>query len=65
MSIGVTLDPDKAEQSRIAAEHMAQFLAKGGKIQHKADGESALMPKNMKEMQDMTWRKDVETGKVK
>jgi len=42
MSIGVTLDPTKAEQSRIAAEHVAAFLAGGGKIQVKSDGEQAM-----------------------
>ena len=42
MSIGVTLDPTKAEQSRLAAEHVATFLAGGGKIQVKADGEQAM-----------------------
>ena len=42
MRIGVTLDPTKAEQSRIAAEHVAAFLEGGGKIQIKSDGEQAM-----------------------
>jgi hypothetical protein len=41
MSIGITIDPTKAELSRIAADHVAAFLAKGGKVQTITDGATA------------------------
>jgi len=56
MSIGITLDPTKAEQSRIAAEHVAAFLAGGGKIQKKADGESGIKSGDMQSIQDRNWQ---------
>jgi len=57
MSIGVTLDPTKAEQSRKAAEHVAAFLASGGKTQQKTEGETGVGQK------DMQWRKAAEARK--
>jgi len=65
MSIGITLDPTKAEQSRIASEHVAAFLAGGGKIQLKAEGETAVNPKDMQAIQDQNWRKAAEMRKEK
>jgi len=56
MSIGITIDPTKAELSRIAADHVAAFLAKGGKIQEKADGESGIKSGDMQSIQDRNWQ---------
>jgi len=56
MSIGITIDPTKAELSRIAADHVAAFLAKGGKIQELGHGEVAINQGDMHSIQDRNWQ---------
>ncbi len=63
MSIGITLDPTKAEQSRIAAEHVAAFLAGGGKIQEFGHGVIATSPEGMQSIHDRNWRQAAERSK--
>ena len=61
MSIGVTLDPTKAEQSRKAAEHVAAFLASGGKIQQPTSGAQVLPASIDRRTQgDQSWRAKID-----